>query len=187
MDGFDLRRVKWGDIFLCELDKVNGSVESGRRPVVIIQTNKLNYSSPTVTVAVITSAIKATEMKNHVVIGKKYGLKRQSMIMLEQMMTIDKSESFISYIGRVTDNEDVANIKIGLRYQFGLMRKPAAKRKALIMCLCPKCRQEFFMVTENIVRRLDPFQVEKEICDKCQVGYGYDYMIMKKYSRKDKI
>lgn len=46
--------------------------------------------------------------------------------------------------------------------------------------LCPRCRSEFMGIADNIVRRVDLLQVEKECCDKCQVGYGYDYMITKK-------
>lgn len=51
------------------------------------------------------------------------------------------------------------------------------------MSLCPRCRSEFQSIPENIVKRLDPFQSEKEVCDKCQVGYGYEYMIFKKHRR----
>ena len=43
------------------------------------------------------------------------------------------------------------------------------------------CKQFNIKVPENIVKRLDPFQADKEMCDKCQVGYGYDYMIFKKH------
>lgn len=53
-------------------------------------------------------------------------------------------------------------------------------RTGYILSLCPKCRSEFFSVPENILRRVDPLQVEKEPCDKCQVGYGYDYLITKR-------
>ena len=50
----------------------------------------------------------------------------------------------------------------------------------IVLSLCPRCRSEFQSIPENIVKRLDPFQADKEMCDKCQVGYGYDYMIFKK-------
>ena len=52
--------------------------------------------------------------------------------------------------------------------------------KGIVLSLCPRCRSEFQSIPENIVKRLDPFQADKEMCDKCQVGYGYDYMIFKK-------
>ena len=54
------------------------------------------------------------------------------------------------------------------------------ERKGIVLSLCPRCRSEFQSIPENIVKRLDPFQADKEMCDKCQVGYGYDYMIFKK-------
>lgn len=58
--------------------------------------------------------------------------------------------------------------------------KPKTERKGIVLSLCPRCRSEFQSIPENIVKRLDPFQADKEMCDKCQVGYGYDYMIFKK-------
>ena len=74
----------------------------------------------------------------------------------------------------------MAKIKDGIRYQFQLMRARKPIRTGYILSLCPKCRSEFFSVPENILRRVDPLQVEKEPCDKCQVGYGYDYLITKR-------
>ena len=85
-----------------------------------------------------------------------------------------------SYVGKVEDNEIIAKIKDGIRYQFQLMRARKPIRTGYILSLCPKCRSEFFSVPENILRRVDPLQVEKEPCDKCQVGYGYDYLITKR-------
>lgn len=183
MNKFDLRKIKWGDIFTCNLGNAKGSVERGIRPVIVVQTNKLNYSSPTVTVATITSVLKKQEMSTHILLGKECGLNKDSMIMLEQMRTIDKAEQLISYVGRVTDKGTIVKIKDGLRYHFGLERKPQPKRTGLILCLCGKCRREFEGVPENLVRRIDPLNSTKEPCDKCQVGYGYDYLITKKHTR----
>ena len=85
-----------------------------------------------------------------------------------------------SYVGKVEDSEIIAKIKDGIRYQFQLMRARKPIRTGYILSLCPKCRSEFFSVPENILRRVDPLQVEKEPCDKCQVGYGYEYLITKR-------
>lgn len=180
MEKFDLRKVKWGDIFTCDLGNMKGSVERGIRPVIVIQTNKLNYSSPTVTVATITSVLKKQDMACHILIGKECGLEKDSMILLEQIRTIDKSEELLRYVGRVTDEDTIQKIRDGLRYQFSLARKPKPRRSGIILSLCPVCRSEFFSDPENIIRRVDPLQSEKDVCDKCQVRYGYDYLIMKK-------
>ena len=179
----DLSKIKWGEIYTCDLGSTKGSVQCGVRPVLVVQTNKLNSNSPTVVVAVITSAHKREDISSHIFLETNCGLREPSMVMLEQMRTIDKAEELISYVGKVEDNEIIAKIKDGIRYQFQLMRKRKPIRTGYILSLCPKCRAEFFSVPENILRRVDPLQVEKEPCDKCQVGYGYDYLITKRTKR----
>lgn len=174
------RKIHWGEIYYCNLGKMKGSVQCGKRPVLVIQTNKLNATSPTVTVAVITSVVKKADMDTHIVIGKECGLKETSMVMLEQLRTIDKSEELLEYIGSVADRDKIAEIHRGLKLAFGIPMKPKEKRTGIVYSLCPHCRQEYMSVPENIIKRVDPFQAEKELCDKCQVGYGYDYLIMKR-------
>ena len=49
----EFKNVRWGDIYYCDLGVTNGSVQSGMRPVLVVQTNRLNESSPTVVVAAI--------------------------------------------------------------------------------------------------------------------------------------
>lgn len=176
------RNIRWGDIYYCDLGKMKGSVQCGRRPVIVVQTNQLNTASPTVVVAVITSVIKKVNMNSHIAIGKECGLKEDSMIMLEQLRTIDKLEELRDFIGYVGDRDTIDSIHRGLKYVFGLPKKPKPKRTGYVLTLCPKCCSEFMEVKENIVKRLDPFQKEKDVCDKCQVRYGYDYMILKKQS-----
>ena len=58
----ELKNVRWGDIYYCDLGVTNGSVQSGMRPVLVVQTNRLNESSPTVVVAAITAVKKKTAM-----------------------------------------------------------------------------------------------------------------------------
>jgi len=183
MEKKDLSKIKWGEIYTCDLGNMKGSVQCGVRPVLVVQTNKLNANSPTVVVAVITSVRKREDIASHIPLDTDCGLNEPSMVMLEQLRTIDKAEELISYIGKVEDGEIIAKIKDGIRYQFQLMRKRKPIRTGYILSLCPKCRSEFFSVPENILRRVDPLQVEKEPCDKCQVGYGYDYLITKRTKR----
>lgn len=180
MDKKKYRKVRWGDIFYCDLGTMKGSVQCGKRPVIVIQNNNLNRTSPTVTVAVITSVKKKQTMASHICIGKECGLAEDSMIMLEQTRTVDKNEELLEYIGAVIDSDKRNEIKQGIKLTHGIPVKPKGQRKALVLTLCPRCRSEFMGVAGNIVRRVDPLQVEKECCDKCQVGYGYDYMITKK-------
>ena len=185
MNNKEFKKVKWGDIYYCNLGHMKGSVQCGRRPVLVIQTNRLNGTSPTVLVAVITSVLKNKEMSTHISLGTEYGLVEESMVMLEQIRTVDKAEELEDYIGTVDDADKINEIKRGLKFETGLPVKPKQKRTGIVLSLCPKCRSEFMAVPENIIKRLDPLQSEKEVCDKCQVHYGYDYIIMKKHNRRE--
>lgn len=168
---------EYAEIISSLIDKRNSLIRLGRYTdgvdEVIMKVRKLNSNSSTVVVAVITSARKREDIASHIFLETECGLREPSMVMLEQMRTIDKAEELISYVGKVEDNEIIAKIKDGIRYQFQLMRVRKPIRTGYILSLCPKCRSEFFSVPENILRRVDPLQVEKEPCDKCQVGYGY--------------
>lgn len=83
--------VKRGDIFYADLSPVVGSEQGGVRPVLIIQNNIGNKYSPTVIVAAITSQINKNKMPTHVEINAaKYGLAKDSMVLLEQVRTLDK-------------------------------------------------------------------------------------------------
>lgn len=83
--------IKRGDLYFADLSPVVGSEQGGMRPVLIIQNNVGNHYSPTVIVAAITSRITKPKMPTHVgMIGGRDGLERDSVILLEQLRTIDK-------------------------------------------------------------------------------------------------
>ena len=82
---------KRGDIFYADLSPVIGSEQGGIRPVLIIQNDIGNKYSPTVIVAAITSQIGKAKMPTHIEIpGKDQGLTRDSVVLLEQIRTVDK-------------------------------------------------------------------------------------------------
>lgn len=83
--------VKRGDVFFADLSPVVGSEQGGVRPVLIIQNDIGNRFSPTVIIAAITAQIEKAKLPTHIEINaKKYGLDRDSVILLEQLRTIDK-------------------------------------------------------------------------------------------------
>lgn len=81
---------KRGDVFYADLSPVIGSEQGGLRPVLIIQNDVGNHYSPTVIVAAITARITKPKMPTHVGISSKDGVERDSVILLEQVRTIDK-------------------------------------------------------------------------------------------------
>lgn len=97
------KRIKRGQIYRATLDDTVGSEQSGTRPVIIIQANSFNKTSPTVIVAAITSqAEKRLDLPTHVIV-RCYNLPKDSIVLTEQVRTLDKSR-LTEYIGRASVN-----------------------------------------------------------------------------------
>lgn len=93
-----------GDLVECDFSKSVGSVKTGVRPALIISNDKGNTFSTTVTVAPVTSSIKRMDIFTHFIIdNNKCGLTIRSMCLLEQVMTVDKSQ-ITGYIGHVSES-----------------------------------------------------------------------------------
>lgn len=83
--------VKRGDIFYADLSPVIGSEQGGIRPVLILQNDIGNRYSPTVICAAITSQINKAKLPTHIEIpASEYSLAKDSVVLLEQLRTIDK-------------------------------------------------------------------------------------------------
>lgn len=84
--------VRRGDIYYADLSPVVGSEQGGMRPVLIVQNDTGNKHSPTVIAAAITSQVGKARLPTHIELsGASCGLSRDSVILLEQIRTIDKS------------------------------------------------------------------------------------------------
>ncbi len=84
--------VRRGDIYYADLSPVIGSEQGGLRPVLIVQNDVGNRYSPTVIAAAITSRTSKSKLPTHIeVYADKYGLAKDSVILLEQIRTIDKA------------------------------------------------------------------------------------------------
>ena len=112
--------IRRGDIFYADLSPVVGSEQGGVRPVLIIQNDIGNKYSPTVIIAAITSQINKAKLPTHIEIdAKQYGLPKDSVILLEQVRTIDKRR-FIEKICKL-DDEMMRKVNEGLMVSLGLI------------------------------------------------------------------
>ena len=85
------KQITRGEIYFADLSPVVGSEQGGLRPVLIIQNNVGNKDSPTVIVAAITSQLSKAKIPTHVELPcKQYNLPKDSVVLLEQIRTIDK-------------------------------------------------------------------------------------------------
>ena len=174
----DKKKVKRGEIYFYNLGLNEGSIQSGARPVLVVQCNEGNNASSTTIVAAITTVVKKNYLPSHIYLGQRFGLKHVSMVMLEQLRTVNQSE-LVEYIGIVDDDLVLRFIDNGLKKSLGMWRQ---KRTGDVRCLCTRCLNVYKYDTDLIVKRLDPFAKEKNLCEKCS-GCGYDYLIVRKNSK----
>ena len=112
--------VKRGDMFYADLSPVVGSEQGGIRPVLIIQNDRGNKYSPTVIAAAITSQTNKTRLPTHIEIdSQNCGLKSDSVVLTEQIRTIDKSR-LKEKIGHIEDMNVINKINNALGVSFGL-------------------------------------------------------------------
>ncbi|MDN4606326.1 type II toxin-antitoxin system PemK/MazF family toxin [Sporosarcina highlanderae] len=113
--------IKRGDVFFADLSPVVGSEQGGTRPVLVIQNDIGNRFSPTVIVAAITAQIQKAKLPTHVEIkAERYGFERDSVILLEQVRTIDKSR----LTDKITHLDEVVMEQVdeALEISFGLVK-----------------------------------------------------------------
>ncbi len=109
---------------------MQGSEQGGKRPVVIIQNNIGNYHSPTVIVAAITGRINKAKIPTHVEISKDtYNLDKDSVILLEQIRTVDKKrlQEKLTYLNDDKMKEVDKALKISLELMPAKSKKSESK------------------------------------------------------------
>ena len=116
-------QVRRGDIYFADLSPVVGSEQGGMRPVVIVQNDLGNRHSPTVIAAAITSRTGKNPLPTHITVGKSdHGLARDSVILLEQVRTLDKCR-LKEKVGHLNDSvmrevDGAIEVSFGLRGRF---------------------------------------------------------------------
>lgn len=111
--------IKRGEIYYAELNPVVGSEQGGTRPVLVIQNDIGNQFSPTTIIAAITSQIAKAKLPTHVEVrANRSGLERDSVILTEQIRTIDKSR--LKEKVAVLDEEVMIRVNQAVEISLGL-------------------------------------------------------------------
>ena len=114
--------IRRGDIFYADLSPVVGSEQGGIRPVLIIQNNVGNKHSPTVICAAVTSKMNKAKLPTHIEISTRdYDIVKNSVILLEQIRTIDKKR-LREHIGML-DSQQILTADNALLISLGLDKK----------------------------------------------------------------
>ena len=169
-----------GEMYFADLGKGIGSEQEGFRPVVIIQNDVGNKHSSTVIAAPISSKITGKRrLPTHYYLEAENGLEEPSVVLMEQVRTIDKRR-LTRYIGKLPE-QTMAELNHALAVSVGLEEPPIHKH---ILCLCSTCVRNYYDTGAYIVRRVDPYATEKDTCTYCGQRRGYDYEITPKQEHR---
>lgn len=114
-----MNHIQRGDIFYADLSPVVGSEQGGIRPVLIVQNDVGNKYSPTVIAAAITSRMTKNRLPTHIEVdATEYGLAKDSIILLEQIRTLDKKR-LRERMGHL-DDISMTSVNKALSVSFGL-------------------------------------------------------------------
>ena len=110
--------VNRGDVYYADLSPVVGSEQGGVRPVLVVQNDVGNRYSPTVIIAAITSQLDKAKLPTHIEIKKEYRLEKDSVILLEQIRTLDKRR--LKEKVCTIDNETMQKVDIAIMISLGI-------------------------------------------------------------------
>lgn len=163
-----------GDIFLADLDPAFGCEQCGTKPVLIVQNNTGNRYSGTTIVAAISQRKKPT-LPTHVAIQEALGIGQNSVILLEQLRTIDEKR-LAGKLGKL-DEGQMRLVDTALLASLGIRTTP---KDAILMTLCRNCAQSFRDSGGYLLRPVNPHQDTQERCTVCNVCTGYDYEVTRR-------
>ncbi len=109
--------IKRGELYYADLSPVVGSEQGGIRPVLIVQNDVGNKYSPTIIAAAVTSRLDKARLPTHILLTGECGLPKNSIVLLEQLRTLDKRR-LKEKIGEIGD-EVMQNVNQGLLISLG--------------------------------------------------------------------
>jgi len=168
------KQISRGDIYYADLNPVIGSEQGDNRPVLVVQNNVGNKYSPTIVVAPITCKLTKRPLPTHVIIPYTSGLDADSLALMEQIRTIDRSR-LNEYIGRidrgVQSKVDYAlAVCVGIDGNKRVKSSTPIKPKILALCLCLRCEGDFIESGYVLVKK--GWQDVKKVCYFCGMRQG---------------
>ena len=164
------QRIYRGEVYFTTFPNTTGSEICGTHPVVIVQNDVGNYHSSVVIGVVLTHSIEKEYMPTHVILEEPGTECDGSMVVADQIFTIDKRR-LRGYVGQLSA-ASMARINEVIKESLSL-----TNMEPELMCLCPRCRRAFAELPHQSVHRVDREQQTMDTCTFCSHGRGYDYWI----------
>ena len=167
------KQIKRGDMYYANLNPTIGSEQGDMRPVLVVQNNAGNAYSPTIVVVPTTRNLNKKSLPTHVVLPKSSGLEYDSLALVEQIRTIDRSR-ITAYIGHISVKVQT-EIDTALLVCVGIEKQRSSKGDVMTLTLCYRCEGDFRDSGYILVKK--GWQKVKEDCDFCKVRQGLTFGI----------
>jgi len=164
----ETNKIKRGDIYYADLNPVIGSEQGDTRPSLVVQNNMGNTYSPTIVIVPLTCNLNKNPLPTHVIIPAVHGLDADSLALVEQIRTVDRSR-ISDYIGRI-GSKTQSEIDLALEVCVGLEKRRSPKGELMTLVLCRRCENDFRDSGYVVVKQ--GWQEVKESCDFCKVRQG---------------
>ena len=166
--------LKFGDICIADLSRSLNVPKNGIAPLVYMSSYR---DSSDVVIYKFCRVGKQPEYqasRPYVPVGKHSVLRAGSAVYPTSIALISDETAILSKAGAI-NNEEVEK-----RIRFVCDEARKEESQAIVMTLCKRCRKEFLLNPETIVKRLDPYEMREDQCDFCQTRNGHVYVIYKR-------
>lgn len=163
--------LEFGDVCICDLSLSLNSSKQTIAPLVFIGKEYRNGSLIN-RFCRVGKKPKQYAFVPFIVVRNEPALRNNAAIYPTQYVFFSDDIAPIKMLGRIQTDETLAQIRTAVSEH--------RKDVALVMSLCPRCREDFRTDRETVINRLNPFHPEKSECDFCQIRQGYLYVIYKK-------
>ncbi len=168
-----------GEVYYADLGRGVGSEQEGFRPVVIIQNDVGNKFGNTTIIAPISCSIQSkAKLPTHYLLEPTAGLLRPSIVLLEQIRVIDKRR-LKRRLGRLTEDH-IKGINRAITISLGFRENSPN----ITLCLCGRCAHQFYNAGTFALRKIEPMQMETDLCMYCNQRRGYTYKLISRRSER---
>lgn len=165
--------LKFGDICICDLSYSINTAKTSHVPLMFLSADadvgRIMYRF-----CRIGKAPAQKQLHPFVILPPMHNLKPGSTVYPTKVVLFPSGDGIKRKISHLADEECRSRIELIIK------ERQKELKQALIMTLCRTCLKNFMMDTTSVIRRLDPYSLQQDECDYCQVKPGHTYLIMKK-------
>ena len=172
--------LKFGDICVCDLTLSLNTPNKGPAPLIYLKNEKADSGATVYQFCRVGKKPALGSRHPFIVVSGENGLRNGCAVYPTQTILFSDESAIIKVVGQIEDEETLHFIQDAIRQQ------DKKDSESIVMSLCPRCRDDFMLNPQTVVKRVDPYSHHRSGCDYCQSRSGYLYLIYKKKTYRSK-